>query len=216
MTDLKSCLILILLTKFVETKISPDVRCAVNGDVYLRKSSQRSNLTSRSSEYIFASSETTVCDHQVAGDVLKIHGCVQPGVSSRVDVFLHGGSDSSLHIYRINCLPLVSTRHHETYQAADLSGKDREYLTYQEPIVGQRRRKDVSGDVNAGNDDDDGIKNLQTSVSFEVKLNFSSNDEISIACNPDNLGILYVSNPDPDQLIYVVSFSELTKQKMQF
>jgi hypothetical protein len=77
MTDLKSCLILILLTKFVETKISPDVRCAVNGDVYLRKSSQRSNLTSRSSEYIFASSETTVCDHQVAGDVLKIHGCVQ-------------------------------------------------------------------------------------------------------------------------------------------
>jgi hypothetical protein len=69
----------------------------------------------------------------------------------------------------------VSTRHHETYQAADLSGKDREYLTYQEPIVGQRRRKDVSGDVNAGNDDDDGIKNLQTSVSFEVKLNFSSN-----------------------------------------
>jgi hypothetical protein len=38
-------------------------------------------------------------------------------------------------------------------------------------------------------------------------------DEISIACNPDNLGILYVSNPDPDQLIYVVSFSELTKQK---
>ncbi|XP_045182475.2 uncharacterized protein LOC123541133 [Mercenaria mercenaria] len=186
-----TCVIILLLVKFVETNSVSNIRCSTNGDVYIRTGEQLSDVKSDNLSLLFASSSDRTCDHQETGNVVKIFGCLQPYRTSVLDVFLRNGTQRLLMI-RIYC------------SSAERSWDAIGYST-DNVFIDRHRRQNVLTDED--------VRKMETSVIFTVGLNFSSNDEIDIECNPNGLGILYLSNPDPALYKNILSFSELTKKR---
>lgn len=96
---------------------------------------------------------------------------LQSSPVSAVDVYLRIGTESLL-IVGIQCITDQPRRLQHTHLGSSSSRLGPGILTYDLDLRYRRQ------DVQSGKDKLEGeVKNLKTSVSFEVKLNFSSNGE---------------------------------------
>ena len=99
----------------------------------------------------------------------------QADVYPFLEVFLRDGANT-LFILKITCLPDKDPLQPDTRRIIDLNRDRNEDHSNQVYSTGRRnRRQEVPSDTKPGNDVDDEIKTFQTSVSFSVKLNYSSN-----------------------------------------